>query len=208
MNAKPTHDAFGFRTAAALIGSSTRANGKVLMSSAEAAALLREHLRRDAAWRHAEQRRIDACLCVTFRGERWHVNAPGFHVGDLVLCLPTRRGAAIRVRALDACGPDTLAARVDLAGSLRSPARTARPGRNAMSSGSRTTADAPSRAETRPRPDAARRTQAQPAATPPGRKRNRRKGTAGAAPAPSAPAIRLVLDVRLQSVSCTPGKST
>lgn len=203
-------NAFGLSPSAAIIGGLPRPKRPSGMPLREWLCLPEHAPMPDEAtvWRSAERRRIDACLCVTFMGQHWHVSAPGYRVGDVVLCLPTRRGVVLRVRSLDTGAPDTLAVRADLAASLRSRPRTARPDRSATNSGSPTTAHAQSRADSPLDGGAHRQIPVQQAATPRGRRRSRKRGKARAALVAPAVSIRLVLDVRLSLASSTPGSST
>lgn len=57
-------------------------------------------------------RRVDEFVSIMYLGDRWCVlDLPGVQVGDLVFCLPTPQGDALRVRATNAQIPEILVAR-------------------------------------------------------------------------------------------------
>ena len=116
---------------AALIQASTRSNGRRLLSQEAAGLLTGKSLPE-----YPEQRRVAQDLTVNCLGQHWDLSPARFWPGDLVLCLPTRRGVYLRIQDPHKVQPDILVGRVR---PLHSPRRTAHTPDNAPHSGTPTT---------------------------------------------------------------------
>lgn len=152
---------------AAQLATSTRSNGKVLLSP-EAASV--------TGWTAC---RVDAAMCINFYGQRWSVLAvPGVHVGERVLCLPAQQGAALFVRAESELPPGTLASRLEPVHSL---AHTCPQCGTRASWGTAPTCGGPAHQCSCPCPHVAHTPQTPPDATLEGHMHSRTSGTAGGA---------------------------
>lgn len=88
MTFNPDTDPWGFSPSAPLIGSPMR--------------------------QPPQTRRVDIDCSVTFLGRRWFIPAH-YCPGDLVACLPTRKGVFLRIQCPHKSKPDILAVPADLA---------------------------------------------------------------------------------------------
>lgn len=145
-----------------------------------------------------QNRKVDAVLCIHFQGVRWSVrHVPNVHVGELVQCLPTRRGDALRVRAGSGQQPDTLALQLEPVHShLHTSPQTGTP----ASSGRPTIPDAQRLQCSPPGAHVFRTPQTPPVARHKARKHSRNAGIAALAPGVDSIAIVLVLHVHLSPV--------
>lgn len=140
----------------------------------------------ETPWEH---RRVDAVLRITYQGWHWSVaDLPGVHVGDLVQCRPTRRGAFLRVRADREAPSSILASRLEPAHSHR---HTSPPVGIEVSSGTGTTSRAHEPRSSSPDAHAPHTPQRPPTARPEAHTHSRSAGTAGAVPAVCSISIEL-----------------